>query len=51
MYTEMVAACIRHMCGGYAEPHTQNLDPEKFIQFSVNAHGSIPFKVIFMITG
>lgn len=51
MYADAVAACIRQMCGGYAEPHTQKLDSEKFIRFSANAHGSIPFKVIFTVTG
>lgn len=51
MYADTVAACIRHICGGYAEPHTQNLDREKFIQFSANTHGSMPFKVIFTVAG
>lgn len=50
-YAEIVTACIRQICGGYAEPHTQNPDPEKIIQFSANTHGLIPFKVIFTVTG
>lgn len=38
MYADTVAACIRQICGGYAEPHTQNLDPigglgEKEVRF------------------
>ncbi len=51
MYAETVAACIRQICGGYAEPHSQNFDREKFAQFSANAHFSNPFNVIFTVTG
>jgi hypothetical protein len=51
MVAGKVAVCIRQGGGGYAVPHTKNFDPEKFTQFSANAHDSNPFKVIFTVTG